>query len=440
MQHNTTFLRNDSLQNSALRMSSGNAHALSRLSRLASLITYAAAILALAALAGVLFSPLSSGQKACDVEPTSPGGDAQRNLLERSGRLLASVLAQAPHTGGYYAEASAWAATQELFESLASVAESDAKSAFVFRKTAEDAQNGNAENAAKSDVSGSRKNQAAKSASAALGEAGASGFDSSALATWADMLQNVAQVLDTAVRLPRAKPEDRFGVYEGEAARAGTFLNTLYPSLDTKCYYILWQGTRDVCSPLTPDTSGLDFAELADADGVLFVKKLHEAAQSGGGFVTFRQFADSDGTPAPQGVTFLAYVAPLGHDELYLSMWLPLEVSRGVQQGDGVETGKASRCGGAVLCTGFAIFAGGLFILGRLLGRIARQVSGALPRPALCSVQPTPLSTRKSADERTTGHAQPIKREPLVLSKRDAREPEKNDPAGGEERPVIRRK
>ncbi len=50
-------------------------------------------------------------------------------------------------------------------------------------------------------------------------------------------------------------------------------------------YFTAWRGTRVFYSPLSPDAGNMDFAEALDARGVPFVRRMEEAARSGGGFV-----------------------------------------------------------------------------------------------------------------------------------------------------------
>ncbi len=113
-------------------------------------------------------------------------------------------------------------------------------------------------------------------------------------------------------------------------------LTRLYPGLADNGYFVLWRGTVDVCSPLTPDTAGLDFGHYRDAAGNLFIQDLKRLADSGGGFASFSlakagyERPKSYGLSGPgQGQTggsnskipYIAYSTPVNGTDMHLTLW-----------------------------------------------------------------------------------------------------------------------
>lgn len=62
-------------------------------------------------------------------------------------------------------------------------------------------------------------------------------------------------------------------------------LSALTFELGGEAYFTAWQGTRLMHSPLTPDTTGMDFADALDERGSSFVRAMEAVAEDGGGFV-----------------------------------------------------------------------------------------------------------------------------------------------------------
>ena len=62
-------------------------------------------------------------------------------------------------------------------------------------------------------------------------------------------------------------------------------LSALTFELGGEAYFTAWQGTRLMHSPLTPDTTGMDFADALDERGSSFVRAMEAVAEGGGGFV-----------------------------------------------------------------------------------------------------------------------------------------------------------
>lgn len=106
-------------------------------------------------------------------------------------------------------------------------------------------------------------------------------------------------------------------------------LKRIYPELSDSGYFVLWRGTVDVCSPLTPDTAGLDFGGRTDAHGAYFVRELEALAEKGGGFHNFTLSYDM-----PLGgrqlhtfeSEFMAYVTPVFGTDLHLTLWRPVDL------------------------------------------------------------------------------------------------------------------
>lgn len=142
------------------------------------------------------------------------------------------------------------------------------------------------------------------------------------LAAQAEGMRMSAEVLSAVL----AKEAERAG--HDDSTMAGV-LNRIYPDLADSGYFVLWRGTVDVCSPLTPDTAGLDFGDRRDAEGKYFVRELEKVARRGGGFHSFVLSYDvpSGGALAPHGFEskFIAYSTPVVGTDLHLTLWRPVD-------------------------------------------------------------------------------------------------------------------
>jgi methyl-accepting chemotaxis protein len=56
---------------------------------------------------------------------------------------------------------------------------------------------------------------------------------------------------------------------------------------DESGYYFIYEGTRVITVPPSPDLRGRDLGDTADENGVFYVRELAEAAAAGGGFVEY---------------------------------------------------------------------------------------------------------------------------------------------------------
>jgi methyl-accepting chemotaxis protein len=56
---------------------------------------------------------------------------------------------------------------------------------------------------------------------------------------------------------------------------------------DKSGYFFIYEGTINVALPTKKEVQGKDFADSKDPNGVFYVRRLQEAAQSGGGFVEY---------------------------------------------------------------------------------------------------------------------------------------------------------
>lgn len=123
-----------------------------------------------------------------------------------------------------------------------------------------------------------------------------------------------------------SKEAERSGGSDAAMAEA---LNRVYPDLAESGYFVLWRGTVDVCSPLTPDTAGLDFGAQRDAGGAYFVRDLEKIAKAGGGFHSFTLVYDvplgSAARPKGFDSQFLAYSTPVQGTGLHLTLWRPVD-------------------------------------------------------------------------------------------------------------------
>lgn len=141
------------------------------------------------------------------------------------------------------------------------------------------------------------------------------------LAAQAEGMRMSAEVLSAVL----SKEAERDG--HNDASMAGT-LNRVYPELAESGYFVLWRGTVDVCSPLTPDTAGIDFGDRRDADGAYFVRELEKIAKRGGGFHSFvLTYNAPAGSPASRDFEskFIAYSTPIYGTDLHLTLWRPVD-------------------------------------------------------------------------------------------------------------------
>ena len=65
----------------------------------------------------------------------------------------------------------------------------------------------------------------------------------------------------------------------------GSALSSLTFELGGEAYFTAWHGTRIMHSPLTPDTTDMDFSDALDERGSAFVLTMESVANNGGGFV-----------------------------------------------------------------------------------------------------------------------------------------------------------
>ena len=75
-------------------------------------------------------------------------------------------------------------------------------------------------------------------------------------------------------------------VRQQDSALAGALRN-MFPSLDSRAYYMLWNGTTVLCAPLAPEAEGLDLSALRGAAGEEFVLDFARKAEERGGYLLF---------------------------------------------------------------------------------------------------------------------------------------------------------
>lgn len=143
------------------------------------------------------------------------------------------------------------------------------------------------------------------------------------LAAQAEGMRMSAEVLAAVL----SKEAERVG--HNDAAMAAA-LHGVYPDLAESGYFVLWRGTVGVCSPLTPDTDGLDFGDQRDAKGAYFVRELADIAKKGGGFHSFMLVYDvplGSARPSPHSMEseFIAYSTPVFGTSFHLTLWRPVD-------------------------------------------------------------------------------------------------------------------
>jgi hypothetical protein len=160
-----------------------------------------------------------------------------------------------------------------------------------------------------------------------------------------------------ALSLGRAFAEEAALDAESKRRMLRNALSSLSFELGAGLYFTAWQGTRNVCSPISPDAEGLDFAGSLDSDGTPFVLEMESLAGKGGGFLharlpLTRPDAESPGPvrehliyarqiPAGAGIFLAAFlpVAPVGEGGFSASWSLARREEINVQSLDKLRNG-----------------------------------------------------------------------------------------------------
>ncbi|MDR3177055.1 MAG: hypothetical protein LBU06_11065 [Desulfovibrio sp.] len=129
-----------------------------------------------------------------------------------------------------------------------------------------------------------------------------------------------------ALSLGRAFAEEAALDMEARTRMLRKALSSLILELGGGIYFTAWQGTRNVCSPLSPDAEGLDFAGNLDADGAPFVLEMESLAGRGGGFLYARLPLARPGEESPGPVLeHLIYARQVPADAgIFLAAFLPV--------------------------------------------------------------------------------------------------------------------
>jgi methyl-accepting chemotaxis protein len=103
-----------------------------------------------------------------------------------------------------------------------------------------------------------------------------------------------------------------------QAEIIGRYINNIRFEADKSGYYFVYRGTVVFVHPVQPKLVGSDLKNTKDANGVYYVSELNQAAQRGGGFVSF-----IFGKPQPNGSVTnapkLAYVEMIPGTDLWVS-------------------------------------------------------------------------------------------------------------------------
>jgi methyl-accepting chemotaxis protein len=147
-----------------------------------------------------------------------------------------------------------------------------------------------------------------------LGIAAVAGLGLSAL--WANLMEDRRAKLQDIVTLAREtldynnQVSRQAGLSEADTVeRAKALLRTMRFGKDDYVYAISMQGVA-VSNP-NPKVEGKNLIEVADSDGIFFVRQQIELAPKGGGFTTFRFPRASGGDPLPK-LTYSVEYKPYG--------------------------------------------------------------------------------------------------------------------------------
>ena len=79
----------------------------------------------------------------------------------------------------------------------------------------------------------------------------------------------------------------RHGAPEQTQGTVAEVVRDLRYGSDKSGYFFVYRGTKVVMNPVRPNDVGVEMGESKDANGVFFIRDLHKAATSGGGFVHY---------------------------------------------------------------------------------------------------------------------------------------------------------
>ncbi|MDR3303042.1 MAG: cache domain-containing protein, partial [Treponema sp.] len=94
---------------------------------------------------------------------------------------------------------------------------------------------------------------------------------------------------------------------------------------DNSGYYFVYRGTTCLILPVTPAQEGRDLGQNRDANGVVYVRDMSEAARKGGGFVHFvfdKPHNDGTYTKAPK----MAYANMIPGTDLWIGTGVYLDI------------------------------------------------------------------------------------------------------------------
>jgi methyl-accepting chemotaxis protein len=135
-------------------------------------------------------------------------------------------------------------------------------------------------------------------------------------ALWGNMMEDRRAKLQDIVTVAREALDHNYqasrqaGLSEADAMERGkTLLRTMRFGKDDYVYGINMQGVS-VSNP-NPKVEGKNLMEVADPDGIFFVRQQVELAAKGGGFTTFRFPRAAGGDPLPK-LTYSVEYKPLG--------------------------------------------------------------------------------------------------------------------------------
>lgn len=103
-----------------------------------------------------------------------------------------------------------------------------------------------------------------------------------------------------------------------QAAMQGA-LDTMSFQPDAAVHYTAWEGTTMLHSPLTPDTTGMDFQRAEDIDGARFMYHVAELADQGGFVSLVLPPARGAGTPPPHQQV---YARSIPHSTWYIAAFM----------------------------------------------------------------------------------------------------------------------
>lgn len=95
------------------------------------------------------------------------------------------------------------------------------------------------------------------------------------------------QVASHAMALSIGEAITSFGSRDEQVEAIRRYINKIRFEEDQSGYFFVYEGTTTLAHPIRPENHGKDLADSKDINGVYLIKELRDAAEKGGGYVTY---------------------------------------------------------------------------------------------------------------------------------------------------------